>query len=139
MITQVDPYVFRSPRPQPRDFPFIRSTFASVFSLEGLAEDHKEEAELSPVPVISQPIGFWQIYLTGDVPLASILHFINLAPKPTLVHCQHGQDRTGLVIAAYRVRVMGWTKDSAMAEARDFGYRWWLNFGLNRTWRDFEW
>ena len=36
------------------------------------------------------------------------------AMRPVFVHCQHGSDRTGVVIAAYRVTVQGW----AMAKAR---------------------
>jgi protein-tyrosine phosphatase len=33
-----------------------------------------------------------------------------------LVHCTHGQDRTGYVIGRYRVLVQHWTKEAAYAE-----------------------
>jgi protein tyrosine/serine phosphatase len=68
--------------------------------------------------------------------LIYLLELVNGVPKPVLVHCQHGQDRTGLVIAAYRVRIMGWSKDQSMNEALAFGYRNWLNYGLNKTWEE---
>lgn len=42
--------------------------------------------------------------------------------KPVLVHCHHGADRTGAVVAAYRVKVQGWTVAQAAAEAKHFGY-----------------
>jgi protein tyrosine/serine phosphatase len=34
------------------------------------------------------------------------------------VHCQHGMDRTGYAVAAYRILVDGWDADRAMAELR---------------------
>ncbi len=41
---------------------------------------------------------------------------------PCLVHCQHGADRTGVVCAAYRVCVQGWTKEAAVDEMRNGGF-----------------
>jgi hypothetical protein len=36
------------------------------------------------------------------------------------VHCQHGMDRTGYAVAAYRILVDGWDADRAMAELRGY-------------------
>lgn len=52
-----------------------------------------------------------------------------------LVHCTHGEDRTGRVIAEYRVRIAKWTKDWALREAITLGYHLEL-LGLLRSW---EW
>lgn len=38
------------------------------------------------------------------------------------VHCLHGQDRTGLVIAVFRRLGIGWTKQRAFAEALHLGF-----------------
>ncbi len=35
------------------------------------------------------------------------------APKPILIHCQAGADRTGLVSAIYSYRLAGWTEHAA--------------------------
>jgi len=41
-----------------------------------------------------------------------------------LIHCRHGQNRTGLVAALYRVIYQGWSKEEAMKEMRQgFGNR----------------
>jgi len=41
-----------------------------------------------------------------------------------LIHCRHGQNRTGLVAALYRVIYQGWSKQQALAEMRQgFGTR----------------
>jgi protein tyrosine phosphatase (PTP) superfamily phosphohydrolase (DUF442 family) len=44
------------------------------------------------------------------------------ANRPVLVHCQHGADRTGLMVAAYRIVEEGWTADEAMQELPRFGF-----------------
>jgi len=41
--------------------------------------------------------------------------------RPILVHCHFGKDRTGFVIAAYRIAVDGWSIEKAVAEATAFG------------------
>jgi protein tyrosine phosphatase (PTP) superfamily phosphohydrolase (DUF442 family) len=47
---------------------------------------------------------------------------------PILVHCQHGADRTGTMIAIYRIAVQGWGKDEAIREMTGGG------FGFHRIW-----
>ena len=46
-----------------------------------------------------------------------------LAPEyqPVFVHCQAGMDRTGLVVAVYRILVDGWSVEDAIAERKMFG------------------
>ena len=38
------------------------------------------------------------------------------------LHCQYGADRTGVMIALYRIAVDHWTPDQAIAEMKDFHY-----------------
>ena len=42
--------------------------------------------------------------------------------RPVLVHCAHGEERTGAVIAAYRVVAQGWDPAAAEKEAVDLGF-----------------
>ncbi len=41
---------------------------------------------------------------------------------PAFLHCHHGSDRTGLMVALYRVVVTGWTKEQAIQEMVEGGY-----------------
>jgi hypothetical protein len=41
--------------------------------------------------------------------------------QPVYVHCLHGVDRTGTMIAVYRMTVDGWTNSDALAEMEHFG------------------
>ncbi len=40
---------------------------------------------------------------------------------PTLIHCEHGHERTGIVVASYRVLEQGWTPEAAAKECFDMG------------------
>jgi protein tyrosine phosphatase (PTP) superfamily phosphohydrolase (DUF442 family) len=42
---------------------------------------------------------------------------------PAFVHCKRGADRTGFIVAAYRIAVCGWSKDAAIDEMTHGGYR----------------
>jgi protein tyrosine/serine phosphatase len=41
---------------------------------------------------------------------------------PVLVHCLHGADRTGTMIALYRIAVQGWTREEAIREMTEGGF-----------------
>jgi tyrosine-protein phosphatase SIW14 len=43
---------------------------------------------------------------------------------PVFVHCKRGADRTGGVIACYRVEHYHWKNDQALSEARSMGMSW---------------
>jgi hypothetical protein len=40
----------------------------------------------------------------------------------TIVHCRHGMNRSRTLMILYRVRICGWTKDRAIAEAAQYGW-----------------
>ena len=50
--------------------------------------------------------------------------------QPVLVHCRHGSDRTGMMVAIYRIVVEGWTKAQAIDEMVNGGY------GYHPVWRN---
>lgn len=50
--------------------------------------------------------------------------------QPVFVHCRRGADRTGLMVAVYRIAVQGWEKEQAIAEMTQGGFR------FNSGWRN---
>lgn len=54
--------------------------------------------------------------------LIKALRVLHSAPKPIVVHCRHGSDRTGLVLAMYRIVFEGWSRAEAIHEMVEGGY-----------------
>ena len=60
--------------------------------------------------------------------IIAVMRMLKTEEKPILVHCRHGADRTGLVMALYRMLDQGWTREEALAELKKGGY------GHHRIW-----
>ncbi len=54
---------------------------------------------------------------------------------PIYVHCLHGRDRTGFVIAAYKIIHHGWAVEKAYQEALDSGHNKWF-YDLILGWKE---
>lgn len=63
-----------------------------------------------------------------------VVKFLRIATtpsmQPVLVHCLHGSDRTGTMVAIYRIVVQGWTKKQATDEMVNGG------FGFHPMWQN---
>lgn len=51
---------------------------------------------------------------------------------PFLIHCLHGADRTGLMVAMFRIVEQGWSKSEALAELMHGG------FGYHGMWKNIQ-
>ena len=68
------------------------------------------------------PLYTWDI---EEKDILAVLRILNdPANQPVLVHCTHGADRTGLMMASYRMIVQNWSKETAIAEMKlgEYGY-----------------
>jgi tyrosine-protein phosphatase SIW14 len=65
----------------------------------------------------------WHCPFPHDEVFARFLKLMRENPdKKVFVHCRLGDDRTGMMIAAYRMADEGWTADEAMHEMQRFGF-----------------
>ena len=63
------------------------------------------------------PVGFpLDTEKISEDDLYKILTVIRDAPKPLLIHCWHGSDRTGCAVAAYRIVFENWSVEDAISE-----------------------
>ena len=97
---------------------------AEVDAAQEMAQAQRHGIRL--IPVYMQPEDFphnWNLWAHPDE--ATLMRAVKVledpANAPILVHCAHGQDRTGRVVAAYSVRNKGYCKSTAVAEMKHYG------------------
>ena len=83
---------------------------------------HSDRDEIGETPLEYAHIRMFAMLPTHDDLIAALRVITDAERTPVFVHCLHGADRTGIVIAAYRIVVEGWTKDEAIDEMRNGGF-----------------
>jgi len=106
----------------------------TIVNLELLHDDKRALGEARPASARRYEIAYFRIPdWEPNAVLASALlddhvaHFLAVVdkqPKPVYVHCRSGQNRTGVMVAAYRVIVEGLSRDAAIAEMRRYQGIW---------------
>ncbi len=99
----------------------------TVINLRGEDERaRKEEAEArrAGLRYFSVPMGRWGRPTNEQV--ESVLSIINAEEnQPVFIHCKRGSDRTGIIIAVYRIVHDGWSGEEALEEAERLDMFWW--------------
>jgi len=77
---------------------------------------------------VNIPIQGWRP--PSDAQVAEFLKLFRDVPgQRVFVHCHYGEDRTGVMVAAYRIAMQNWTADQALREMNSFGF----HYNLYRT------
>ena len=85
-----------------------------------------EEAEARELGFRYFNVPFANFGRPSDAEVDKVLAMVtDVQNQPVFVHCRRGSDRTGTVIAIYRVLFDGWTSEEAKAEAKRFGLGFW--------------
>jgi tyrosine-protein phosphatase SIW14 len=129
---KVTPMLFRGAQPSSDGVEGLaRLGVALVVDLrdknERAEEREKQEVTAAGMTFVAIP---WDCRRPTDEIVARFLQLLRSNPgKKIFVHCEYGVDRTGLMIATFRMADEGWTPDEAMREMRAFGYNL-----IHRTW-----
>lgn len=116
---RVDARLIRCGQPKQADFRLLADL--GVNRVLNLRQYH-DDADITRDPRLSllrQPMN------AGDVSadeLRRAVASISNGEGQVLVHCWHGSDRTGAVVAAYRILEQGWSKEDAIREFLHGGY-----------------
>lgn len=81
-----------------------------------------EKETLEKLGIKYTNIPFAALSAPSDQQVQSVLKLLtDNDASPILVHCRRGKDRTGTVIACYRIQHDGWDNSRALAEAKEHG------------------
>ncbi len=72
-----------------------------------------------------------------EAQVSQALGLLLSSPDPVFVHCKRGSDRTGTIIACYRMSHDSWDHKRALAEAKSLGMSW-SQFGLKNYIKSFQ-
>jgi protein tyrosine phosphatase (PTP) superfamily phosphohydrolase (DUF442 family) len=125
-LYRVSDALYRGDQPSPLGMQNLKTLgLKTILNLRSFHSDRDEIGETG--------LAYEHIYMKAWHPEEEdVVRFLKIVtdPKraPVLVHCQHGADRTGTMIAVYRIAVQGWSEAEAIREMTQGG------FGFHRTW-----
>jgi len=118
-LWRVEPDLYRSARPESAGFQELEKLgVKAVLDVESPADE--AAARGTSLKLYHVPMSAFG--LQDESVLAAMRILSDPANRPIVIHCQHGADRTGAMMALYRVVVEGWSKDDAIKEMNAGGY-----------------
>ena len=127
-LHRVSQNLFRGAQPTEEGFDQLKTLgIKTVIDLRPL---HSDQSKLKKSGLEREQFHFYTWHAEDD----DVVRFLKIVTDtnrtPCFVHCFYGSDRTGTMVAAYRIAVEGWSKDEAIAEMTrgDFGFhKQWTN------------
>lgn len=123
-LVEVTPMLYRGGQPTAAG---LRTLAGMGFGIvvDGRTFDRHERDKVNRLGMryVSIP---WHCPFPRDHTFAQFLSLVRHNPKKKIfVHCHLGDDRVGMMIAAYRMAVDDWTAEQAMEEMKANGFTWW--------------
>ena len=121
---QVDQNLYRGAQPSDEGLKNLAGLGVKTIIDLRHGEDHagmeQKEAEQLGLRYVNVPME--GLTAPTDKQIADLMAVLNAADQgPVFVHCREGKDRTGTVVACYRILHDHWTNNKALEEARSYG------------------
>ncbi|MDP3921043.1 MAG: tyrosine-protein phosphatase [Candidatus Omnitrophota bacterium] len=121
----VDEGFYRGPRPMEDEWSELTKLgVKTVISLEEDAARVAEErgiVEGLGMHFSSLPMSLYERPADSTV-IQFLETVLNRGAQPVFLHCESGKDKTGTLVAVYRVAVQGWGPKEGYHEAKRFGF-----------------
>ncbi len=122
---EVKPWLYRGGQPTREEIGGLTAvSIKTVICLRWGAKTiaaERRAVEDAGMQFVSLPLYYWRLPAMTEID-----EFLELlrseAARPIFVHCFHGADRTGLMIAMYRVACEGWSFEDAYEEMKRHGF-----------------
>jgi tyrosine-protein phosphatase SIW14 len=118
---EVTPTLYRGSQPKKEGFAKLAEFgITIVVDLRGSRDKEREEVTKLGMQYVAIP---WRCFNPEDKDFAQFLALLRKNPGgKVFVHCNTGIDRTGMMIAAYRIAEQGWTAAEARKEMDAYGF-----------------
>lgn len=117
---QVTPTLYRGGQPTAEGFENLSRMGIAIIVDTGRSK--RDEALIKHLGMTYDSLP-WYCPFPKDAVFERFVQIVRENPhKKIFVHCRFGDDRTGMMIAAYRMAAEGWTAKEAMQEMHEFGY-----------------
>lgn len=127
-VGRVSPHIYRGALPGKAGYATLKQLGIKTVVDMRTTGSEKQEVENAGMDSISIPIEMSRNGLQAKVEHVLAV-MADPARQPVYIHCRHGQDRTGIVVAAYRMKHQGWSLADAETEMQAFGFNdVWINF-----------
>jgi tyrosine-protein phosphatase SIW14 len=122
---QVNEHVFRGGQPSAEAWPALANLGVKTVIDLRRPDEHSTAEEARAVEAAG--MRYVNVPMKGVVAptneqIAKVLGMLD-SNEPVFVHCRRGSDRTGAVIACYRIQ-HGWQSKQALNEAKSLGMSW---------------
>jgi tyrosine-protein phosphatase SIW14 len=121
---QVDDRLYRGAQPTEQGFQSLAKLgVKTVIDLRD-PSDHGRSGEQKTVTAAGMNyihLGLNGYHAPSPDQISRLLETIDTESGPVFIHCRRGADRTGTVIACYRIARQNWPNDKALAEAKQYG------------------
>ena len=125
---QVNSNVYRGGQPDKGGLQRLKAL--GIKAIINLRDDDEraqaEKTEAESMGLLYFNIPFASFDRPSDKAVDEVLKLIATQENsPLFVHCKRGSDRTGTIIAIYRIEHDGWDSEKAKAEAKRYGLGFW--------------
>lgn len=119
-FARISDALYRGAQPTREGFEELKKL--GVRTVINLRAGHSDEKLIEGLGLryISIPTNTWK--LTDRHSARFLKAALDPANAPVFVHCQHGSDRTGTMVAVYRIYVQKWAPEDAIRELPSFGF-----------------
>ncbi len=124
---QVNEHIYRGAQPAINGFSELAKlgikTIIDLRESGDRSESEKKAVEAAGMHYLSFPLAGYGAP-PNDVVNKLLALFEDSTAGPVFVHCRRGADRTGTILAVYRIVHDHWENAKALAEAKVFGMSW---------------
>jgi tyrosine-protein phosphatase SIW14 len=124
---QVNDHIYRGAQPSSAGFSELAKmgikTIVDLRETSGRSGSEQKMVEAAGMKYVGVPLNGYGAP-SNETVLKLIGFLDDKSAGPVFVHCRRGADRTGTILACYRIAHDHWQNAKALAEAKTFGMSW---------------